>query len=74
MPDTGFLFLSLASLLVGVMLFLYPKGFSKFSKTLNRTLTVVDDRLMRRRYLVGLLAFIGSYAFFRLALLLPALR
>ena len=74
MPDTGFLFLSLASLLVGVMLFLYPKGFSRFGKTLNRTLTVVDDRLMRRRYLVGLMAFIGSYAFFRLSLLLPALR
>ena len=74
MPDTGFLFLSLLSLLIGVMLFLYPKSFTRFSKAVNRTLTVVDDRLMRRRYLVGLMAFIGSYAFFRLALLLPALR
>ena len=74
MPDSGLLFLSLMSLLLGAMLFLYPKGFSSFSKAVNRTLTVVDDGLMRRRYLVGLLAFAGSYAFFRLALLLPGLR
>ena len=74
MPDTGFLFLSLVSLVLAVVLFLHPQGLVRFSGALNRTLAILDERLIRYRYLVGLLAFAGSYAFFRLALLLPLLR
>jgi len=74
MPDSGFLFLSFVSLWVGAALFLAPKALAKLSSTLNRTLTVLDDRLIRNRYVVGLLAFAASYAFFKIAMTLPALR
>ncbi len=70
MPDSGLLFLSLASLIVGTLLFLHPKAILVCSSFLNRTLVVLDDALIRRRYVVGLLAFIASYAFFKLALLI----
>ena len=74
MPDSGFLVLSLLSIIVGVMLFLMPKAIVKFSGLLNRTMAVVDEQLIRHRYVMGGLAFVASYAFFKIALMLPALR
>ena len=74
MPDSGFLSLSVLSLVVGVLLYLYPKAILDIGKHLNRTLTILDDQMVRQRYVVGLLAFIASYAFFKLALMLPALH
>ena len=73
MPDSGLLFLSLTSLLVGVLLFLYPRAVLKLNGVLNKMLSV-DEKLLRKRYVVGTLAFIASYAFFKLALMAPALR
>ena len=74
MPDSGFLFMSLASIVVGALLFLSPQTLFKLSHGLNRTLAVLDERMVRYRYVVGLAAFIAGYAFFQLALMLPALR
>ena len=74
MPDTGFLFLSLVSVVLGSALVLFPKGVVKLSSALNRTLAAVDERFIRYRYAVALLAFAASYAFFQIALLLPSLR
>ena len=74
MPDSGFIFLSLASLVLGASLFLYPKVLLKLSGMMNRTMAVLDDQLIRHRYVIGLLAFIASYALFKLALMLPTLR
>ena len=74
MPDSGFLVLSLLSIIVGVMLFLMPKAIVKFSGLLNRTMAAVDEQLIRHRYVMGGLAFVASYAFFKIALMLPALR
>ena len=74
MPDTGFLFLSLASVLLGTLLVLFPQAVVKLSSVLNRTLAAVDDVFLRYRYFVALLAFAASYAFFQIALTLPAVR
>ena len=74
MPDTGFLFLSIASLVLATFLVLVPKAVAKLSNVLNRTLAAVDEPLMRYRYFVAVLAFAASYAFFQIALTLPALR
>ncbi|MDP3703037.1 MAG: hypothetical protein Q8R78_01415 [Candidatus Omnitrophota bacterium] len=74
MPDTGFLFLSLASVLLGILLVLFPQAVVKLSSVLNRTLAAVDDVFLRYRYLVAVLAFVASYAFFHIALTLPAFR
>lgn len=73
MPDSGFLFLSVMSVCVGAMLFLAPDGILKTSQWLNKTVALVDQKLLRHRYVAGLLAFGASYAFFKLALLLPSL-
>ena len=73
MPDTGFLFLSLMSVLVGAMLFLAPSVMLKMSHRLNQTLMVLDQSMLRHRYVVGALAFVAAYAFFKIALLLPSL-
>ena len=73
MPDSGFLFLSVLSVCVGAMLFLAPGLISKMSQRLNKTLGVLDHQLLRHRYVAGLLAFVASYAFFKIALLLPSL-
>ena len=73
MPDTGFLFLSIVSVLVGAMLFLAPSVMVKMSQRLNQTLVVLDQGMLRYRYVVGALAFVASYAFFKIALLLPSL-
>jgi len=74
MPDSGCLFLSLGSVALGVVLFLYPHTLAKASGVLNKTLLALDEMLLRSRYFMGLLAFAASYAFFRLAFLLPDLR
>lgn len=74
MPDTGFLFLSLVSVGVGSLLMLYPNGLLRVNESLNRTFSLMDQRLIRYRYVTALLAFVGSYAFFKLALLLPMMR
>jgi hypothetical protein len=74
MPDTGFLFLSLLSVGVGACLFLAPGALAKASDRLNRSIGKLDDALIRHRYVVGVLAFVAGYAFFKLALLLPSLR
>ena len=74
MPDTGFLFLSLVSIGVGSLLILYPQGLLRLNESLNRTLSLLDQWLIRYRYVTALLAFIGSYAFFKLALTLPMLH
>ena len=74
MPDTGFLFLSLLSVFIGSMLVLYPNGLVQVGNTLNRTITALDQWLVRYRYVTALLAFVGSYAFFRVAILLPGMR
>ena len=74
MPDTGFLFLSLVSVLLGTLLVLFPKAMVKLGSALNRTLAAVDEYFIRHRYVVALAAFAASYAFFQLALLLPSLR
>ncbi len=74
MPDSGFLFLSGVCLFVGASLFLYPNAVLKLSKALNRTLKEMDDQLIRYRYMVGLLTFVATYAFFKIALYLPSFR
>ena len=74
MPDSGFLFMSFVSLLVGVALFLSPNVLVRLGHLLNRTLAAMDEHLIRYRYFVALLAFAASYAFFQIALLLPTLR
>ena len=53
---------------------LYPKLLVKVNSQLNKRLRDLDRDLIRNRYGVGLLAFVASYAFFKLALLLPQLR
>ena len=74
MPDTGFVFLSVLSIVVGSCLFLVPGALLKMSEQLNRTLGRLDDRLIRHRYVMGILAFVAGYAFFKIAVLLPSLR
>ena len=74
MPDSGFLVLSLLSIVLGTALFLSPQALLKASSLVNRTLVVLDEQLMRHRYVMGVLAFVASYAFFKIALMLPALR
>ena len=74
MPDTGFLFLSAVSVVVGTSLVLFPRAVLKLSGALNRTLAAVDEHFIRYRYFIALLAFAAGYAFFQIALLLPSLR
>jgi len=73
MPDSGFLSLSVISVCVGAMLFLAPDLIVKMSHGLNKTLGVLDQKLLRHRYVAGVLAFVAGYAFFKLALVLPSL-
>jgi len=54
MPNVGCLFLSLIALGVGVSFILFPNVLLEASRKLNRTLTVLDERLIRYRYVVGL--------------------
>jgi len=73
MPDSGLLFISLLGAVIGGLLFLSPHTLLDWSGRLNKTLVVLDEWLIRHRYVMGLFAFAASYAFFRLALLLPTL-
>ena len=74
MPDSGLLFMSLFCLAAGVGFIMFPHSLLAISQVLNRTLVVLDERLIRYRYVCGLLLFLVSYLCFRLALLVPALR
>ncbi len=74
MPDTGLLFVSGVCLLTATLCILFPDMLGKLSVALNRTVTVLDQSLLQHRYMFGLLLFLMSYLFFRLALLVPGLR
>ena len=74
MPNTGMLVLSLICVVMGVGLFLSPHFLLEVSLRLNRTHGPLDQKLIRHRYLMGFLTFGASYAFFKLALLLPSLK
>ena len=73
MPDTGMVVLSLICVVAGVGLILSPHFLLEVSLRLNRTHGPLDQKLIRHRYLVGALAFLASYSFFKLALWLPQL-
>lgn len=74
MPDSGLLFLCVMSLVTGSLLFLHPNALHKLSGSLNKTLFVLDERLIRHRFVSGLLVFAAAYAFFKLAMLAVAWR
>ena len=74
MPDSGLLFLSLLCIIAASSCVLFPKGLSKLSVSLNRTVKSFDEGLMRHRHLFGVLLFAVSYLLFRLAMLVPQLR
>ncbi|MBI4342222.1 MAG: hypothetical protein HY599_02515 [Candidatus Omnitrophica bacterium] len=74
MPDSGCLFLSLVCLVAAVMLVLFPRSVIQASRTLDRTLTVLDEHLVRHRYVFSVILFAVSYSLFRLSLLIPALQ
>ena len=74
MPDTGCLFLSLLSVVVGAMFILAPDTLLKLSGALNRTLVTLDERLLRYRHLLGLTLLLLGYGLFRLALIMPSFR
>jgi len=73
MPDPGMLFVSVVCLVAGVSFFLFPHPLLNLSRALNRTLVVMDERLIRHRYVFGTLLFVVSYLCFRLALITPSL-
>jgi len=73
MPDTGMLLLSVLAACVGALLFLFPHGLQQLSGLLNRTIAACDESLMRYRHVIGVLAFVASYAFFQMALMLGAM-
>ena len=72
MPDTGLLVLSMLSVGVGVLLVLSPNTLLLLSRTLNRTITTLDEALIRSRYLWALLLVLAGYGLFQLALMLPS--
>jgi len=71
MPEPGCFILSLLCLVAAVALVLFPHGLLNLSRNLNRTLTVLDDQLVRYRYLLSLVLVAVSYGLFRLSLLIP---
>ena len=73
MPDAACLFLSVCLVVAGLTLLLFPQVMLHVSRSLNRTLMVLDDQLVRHHRLVGVLLFIVGYGVFQLALLLPTL-
>ena len=73
MPDSGMLFLSLLSMGVGAILVLAPNTLLTLGAWFNQRLLTLDEWLIRRRHIMSLVAFAGCYAFFKLAVLLPAL-
>jgi len=67
------LILSLLGVVMGAMFFLFPNGLLRLSQALDRALVAMpDERLLRYRYVVGLLCFVAGYELFKLALLIPA--
>ena len=74
MPDSGLLLLSLLCLGAGVGFILFPHPLLTISQVLNRSLLSLDDKLIRHRYICGILLFVVSYLCLRLALLVPVLR
>ena len=73
MPDSGLLLLSLVCLGAGVGFLLFPHPLLAISQAMNRTLVPLDAKLMRHRYVCGVLLFVVSFLCFRLALLVPGL-
>ena len=74
MPDPGCLFVSLVCLVAAIMLVLFPSSIAQASRSLDRTLTVLDDHLVKHRYVFSVVLFAVSYALFRLALLIGVAR
>ena len=74
MPDSGCLFLSLICLVSAVMLVLFPRSVISASRALDKTLAVLDEHLVRHRYIFSLILFAVSYSLFRLSLLIPGLN
>ena len=70
MLHSGGFFLSLLFLVAAVGFVLFPHGLLNLSRALNRTLTVLDDRMIKYRYLFSLVLFAVSYMLFRLSLLI----
>ena len=73
MPDSRLLLVSLLCVIIGGMFFLFPHGLSGLSQRLNTSHGTLDQRIIRCRYITGILAFVAGYGFFRLALLLSTL-
>ena len=74
MPDAGCLFLSLVCLVAAVMLALFPRSIASVSRALDKTITVLDEHLIRHRYIFSLILFAVSYSLFRLSLLIVLMR
>ena len=74
MVDPLSLVLSVMCLIAAVGFVLFPDPLLKLSGALNRTLIVLDSKLMRHRYLVSLVLFGVSYMLFRIALLVPHIQ
>jgi hypothetical protein len=74
MIDPVSLFFSGVCLGAAVLFVLFPNPLSKLSAALNQTLVVLDNTLLRYRFLVALALFGASYLLFRLAILVPAMR
>ena len=53
---------------------MFPHPLLGISQSLNRTLVSLDERLIRYRYLCGVVLFVVSYLCFQLALLVPGIR
>ncbi len=73
MADSRLLLVSLLCVIIGGTLFLFPKGLAGLNQRLNTSLVLLDQWLIRYRYIIGVLAFVAGYGLFRLALLSPAL-
>ena len=74
MSVSGLFVISLLCLVAGVGFILFPHPLLAISQAMNRTLVSLDERLIRHRYLCGVLLFVVSYLCFRLALLMPVMR
>ena len=73
MPDTGLLIASALCLILGVSCFLFPHPLLILSEVLNKTVAILDAKLIRHRYMFGCLLFLVCYLFFRGALVLSNL-
>lgn len=68
MQATWLLWVSLASLVLGIMCFLFPSGLAKLSSMLNHSVVTMDQAVLRYRYVVGALALILSYGLFNIVM------